>query len=436
MSVQETLEKLEHGKYQNNRLIVLGGVPFTARDVLIKAPLLSGINVYLVGGTGEGKTELANDLVGYFGDSSCYAMGRPDFEPAELLRQVRLDKLKNAKSDRELVELTENVSKNLFYVDELNRCPPIVQNYFFDFFDGKIVFNGRIRRLGTDGYTLGYGTGNLGNGEYVGVSDSDRALLDRMHMIVKLDHPDFCTTERDDFEIFSGKKNPRASMPEGESIVKDIIAMHKEFGDREVPALLPMLGVYLTKGLDYVEETTKHSKRALGPRWAQTEGVRTDNDENKIYPLSKRAVFGAISLASALEMIAQTKGHETNTASLFLDSLRLTVPYSGVISPTFVDMEHCGDVYNAFDVLLGEGSRNREEITQRVQNIEEACLLAEAGKKDQKLLDDICPEEESRWMSIRTALSMYADKRAENPTEKGLKIKEVIEQAHAKGGTK
>ena len=89
MNDKDTLERLERGKYHNNKVIVLGGVPFTARDVLVKAPLIAGVNVYLVGGTGEGKTELANDLVGYFGNSACYTMGRPDFEPSELLKQVR-----------------------------------------------------------------------------------------------------------------------------------------------------------------------------------------------------------------------------------------------------------------------------------------------------------------------------------------------------------
>ncbi|MFC1775032.1 hypothetical protein ACFLZN_01815, partial [Nanoarchaeota archaeon] len=83
MSNADTLKKLDNGKYVNNREIVMGGVPFTARDVLVKAPLRSGINVYLVGGTGEGKTELANDLMGYFGDAGCYTIGRPDFEPSE-----------------------------------------------------------------------------------------------------------------------------------------------------------------------------------------------------------------------------------------------------------------------------------------------------------------------------------------------------------------
>src|SRR3989338_3148591 len=197
-----TLEKLDSGNYVNDKTISLGGVAYTARDVLIKAPLIARLNAYYVGGTGRGKSQLGNDLVSYFVDASCYAMGRPDFEPSELLRQLHLGNLKNVKTDRELVELTENVRKNLFFIDELNRAPPIVQNYFFDFFDGKLVHDGKILNLGTDGYSIGFATGNLGNGEYVGVSDSDRALKDRMHMIVKLDHPDYRPTPQNLLSVF------------------------------------------------------------------------------------------------------------------------------------------------------------------------------------------------------------------------------------------
>src|SRR3989344_8780091 len=92
---KETIEKLERGKYVNDRQVVLGEVPYTARDVLIKAPLIARLNAYFVGGTGRGKTQLGNDLISYFGDASCYAMGRPDFEPSELLRQVRFGNLKD-----------------------------------------------------------------------------------------------------------------------------------------------------------------------------------------------------------------------------------------------------------------------------------------------------------------------------------------------------
>ncbi|RLE38353.1 hypothetical protein DRJ17_04205 [Candidatus Woesearchaeota archaeon] len=427
MTIKETLKKLDNGEYKNSREVVLGGVSYSVREILIKAPLLAGINVYLVGGTGEGKTQLAHDLIGYLGDNSCYMMGRPDFEPSELLRQVRLDKLNKVKSDKELVELTQNVKKILFYSDEINRAPPIVQNYFFDFMDGKFVYNGKIYSLGSRGYTLGYATGNLGNDEYVGVSDSDRALLDRMHMIIKLDYPDFSTTELDDYEIFGGKKDPRASLPNiVTDISQEIVSMHDEFNKIEVNLLLPVLGVYFHKGLDYLENTAKHSKRALNHHWAEAEGVRTDNDENKIYPLSKRAIFSSICLTTALDLIAREKGEKPDTTRLFLDSLRLIVPYSGVINLSYINMEHDGDVYSAFDSIF---SRIREDISERIELLEEACILAESGRKDDRLFNKISPYE-GRWDSVKNSLSMYADKMANNPSKKGLKIKDFLDKAH------
>lgn len=57
-----TLEKLDQGTYTNNRLVNIGGIPFTVRDLLINAPLIAGLNTYLIGGTGEGKSQLAYDL--------------------------------------------------------------------------------------------------------------------------------------------------------------------------------------------------------------------------------------------------------------------------------------------------------------------------------------------------------------------------------------
>ncbi len=85
--MKDKIERLSaQGSYINSREIAVGGVPYTVRDVLVTAPLIAGLNVYLVGGTGEGKTQLANDLAGLFGDSYCYAEGRPDFEPSEILK--------------------------------------------------------------------------------------------------------------------------------------------------------------------------------------------------------------------------------------------------------------------------------------------------------------------------------------------------------------
>ena len=401
------------GTYKNSHEIDVGGLPYTMREVLIAAPLIAGLNVYLVGATGEGKTQLANDLAGFLGEHYCYTEGRPDFELSEIMKQVNLHKLKDVNSDRELVELTENVRKALFYVDELNRCPPIVQNYFFNFFDGKFVHQGRVLQLGKDGYAVGYASGNIGNGAYVGTEDSDRALKDRMHMIVKLDDPRYSTEVEDDYAIFTGKKNPRASLPDqGKDLSERIFQLHREFGQREVPTILPVLGVLLHKGLDYLQTTTRNSKRAVDNVWPNMQGIRQDTDESKIMPLSKRAVLSSIGLTEALAMIAEAKGQQVpDHVDLFLDALQFTIPYSGVLAQQYVFNEKGGDAYEAFDAVM---TGIKQEVTNRKEALETALAYASFGEREETALDKISPTGVStRWSPVRRVLEHLADNQLE-----------------------
>ena len=439
---KKTLERLDSGAYKNSREIALGGQTFSVRDVFVKAPLISGLNVYFVGGTGEGKSQLCYDLKGYMGDGYCYMEGRNDFEPSELLRHLRLDKLSHPetiKTDSELIELTDNVNKVLYYVEELTRCKEIVQNYFFNFFDGKIQFMGDIRPLGRYGYSLGFASGNIGNGNYIGVSDSDRALNDRMHLIVNFDYPDFRPTPLDKFKIFSSKKDPRATLSEKtDDCLEDIISLHNEFKQREVPSIIYLLGVYLNEGLDYLENTKKHSKRAVASRWPHVNGIRKDTDESKIFPVSTRSVFGAIALSQSLELIAELRGNQIqDSVPLFLDCLRFTIPYSGVLAKDFVDRDCDGDAYEAFDSILGKGSltqtdaRNREQIMTKLPYLESALMFAQKGITYSSLLDGIANETEGKWRAVRNAVKDYADEISQNPekAKEKMKLEEVIKKA-------
>lgn len=433
---KRTIEALEQGRYINNSVISLGGFEFSARDVLVKAPLIAGLNTYYVGGTGEGKTQLGHDLLSLAGENGCYAMGRPDFEPGDLLRQVNLENIRKAKTDKDLIQLTENVRKNVFLIDELNRCPPIVQNYFFDFFDGKMVYNGKTMKLGDGKYSVGFATGNLGDGEYVGVSESDRALLDRLHLIIKLDHPDYRPTNLNMLELFmSGKKNPRTESPQDSSKVtlQNILELNTEFGKREVDFILPTLGVYLTRGLDYLENVSGHSKKALDTRWPRIEGIREDTDENKLFPLSPRAVFSAMGLSSALEMIAEAKQEsgklpETlDKVELFLDSLRLTAPYSGVLAQQYIEQEYNGSVYSAFDSLVGKDSSNRREIREKVPLIESALCYALAGERENSILGEIAPIE-GRWKPVAQSIGDLADKNKESSESDVISARHILKK--------
>jgi len=431
VSSKEAIEKISRqGSYRNSREISIAGIPFSMRDILRTAPLIAGLNVYLIGATGEGKTELANDLAGLFGESFCYMEGRPDFEPSELLKELNLGRLKTDASltDQDLISLTENVRKALYYVDELNRAPPIVMNYFFNFFDGKLVHKGKILRLGKNGYSVGYASGNIGNGAYVGISDIDRALKDRMHLIVKLDDPQFCTTEEDDTAIFQAKKDPRASNPTSDGdCLEEILDLNQAFRERPLPLILPVMGSYFHKGLDYVEGTARHSKKAIAQNWPNGQGIRQDTDESKIMPLSKRAILATMGLSQALEMIAEARGHNVSERSLdfFLDALQFTVPFSGVLADTYVNQECSGDAYAAFNGVMAS---IRRELNEKQEAIEVATAYAQFGEQESTLLDKINPlGKEGRWLPVRRAIESLARNPSEDPT-----TLEVIQKEYKK----
>lgn len=437
---KETLGKLENGTYRNNRTITLGGIDFTAKDVLVKAPLVSRLNCYYVGGTGEGKTQLANDICGYLKDSSCYSMGRPDFEPSELFRSLNLgfltDLLKGKKTNPQLQQslekLSGNVDKCFFYVDELNRCPPIVQNYFFDFFDGKLVYNGQLVNLGKDGYSVGFASGNLGDGQFCGTSDTDRALKDRMHMIVSLDNTRFSPTEGDVLSVLTGRKTPRARQTNDSSInIEDIIELNREFQETDIHPIYPILGLYLTRGLDFLQDHPEHSKKNIFDSWyhSNPESVRQDTDEGLIFPISVRAALASQALASGLEFIADAKGEEvTDHTGLFLDALKLTIPYSGVLNPMFVNQKHGGNVYTAFDEAM---EYSRAGINEREEGLTTAIAFAEAGlvNEVEPILGEIAPPN-TRWESVANGIRQYAEECEENPTKEGQKLRDIIRGAY------
>ena len=66
-TAKEKIENLTRQRsYVNSREINLGGIPYKVKEVVLAAPLIASLNSLWVGGTGEGKTQLANDMAGLF----------------------------------------------------------------------------------------------------------------------------------------------------------------------------------------------------------------------------------------------------------------------------------------------------------------------------------------------------------------------------------
>ena len=200
-----TYEELKLPNYRNNKVLLqVGNVDVTLTDAVIAA-VLGGLNVLLVGDTGTGKTQLASDIYNHYFEGNkegVWFKARPDTEISDIF--VRLNKEKIRKESNR-----ENIRKMCFVVDEVNRAPGPVQDQFLGLGDGNIETpEGRQINLGVNGYSFLISTANIGNGEFTGTFDMDKALLNRFHITLDLDY--YGKTLEDEFAVNrEGSANPK-----------------------------------------------------------------------------------------------------------------------------------------------------------------------------------------------------------------------------------
>lgn len=240
-----TYEDLELPNYVNSSTAVtlkvkageaVKDIPLTLCDVVAAAEL-AGLNMLFVSDTGRGKTQLVSDIVwnhfgGHDNDGSAnWADGRPNFEIQELFERTRIDKNAAVYDSDEATQLKEErTSRPLIVVDEINRAPKIKQNEFFDLAEGKYTFRGRRLKLGRDGYAGFLATANLNksNGDFQGTFELDRALLNRAHLTIDLDHRTFRPTSEDKIVINEKIADPRLIVANPRDISSKIISEHRD----------------------------------------------------------------------------------------------------------------------------------------------------------------------------------------------------------------
>jgi hypothetical protein len=204
---------------------------------LVQCIELAGLNALLISDTGRGKSQLLTDIAWHHfnGDQENgnvnWADGRATFEITDLLERQRVD-LSSGKFDSDTARQVkeERTRRMLFAVDELNRAPKIKQNEFFDLADGKYTFNGQRLKLGRDGYSIFITNANLNktNTDFSGTFELDRALLNRAHVTLDLDHPQFRPTPDDKMDIDERKANPKVDVPPPQDLSDQILKAHKE----------------------------------------------------------------------------------------------------------------------------------------------------------------------------------------------------------------
>ncbi len=371
-----TYEDLRFPNYTNNGIAVrlpakisgeLKTVELTLTDVVYAAEL-AGLNMLFIADTGRGKTQLISDIAwNHFGGdnndsgNANWADGRPNFEIEDLFVRSKVDLSKGYDSDtaRQLKE--ERIKRVCLCVDELNRAPKPKQNEFFDLADGKYTFNGMRHNLGREGYTLFLATANLNklNGDFSGTFEFDRALLNRAHLTIDLDHKDFSPIPKDKIQIRKRKRSPRVDVAEPRDISQKIIQAHREIiamkGDDPCISAFEFL---IDDGLSYCEKDKYHEKGAAFPMQC-VECDDSCKDKGLCSLLkgsSERTVDSIAPLAYALSYIASLKfGQDVqiNPFDAAMQAFKFTT-YHGNLNENICREEYAGRKQAMMEYAIGK----------------------------------------------------------------------------------
>ena len=387
--------------YRNStELTQLGSVPIYMKD-MVDACLRGRLNLFLQGDTGSGKTQLARDAMSYFGGKSLFILGRNDMDTRELFQQVDLEKLRTAKSSAEIKSLTDKVDYHLFVVDELPNCVPAVRAQLFNLFDGFVEINGRAYPIGRN-YSVGIATGNIGQKFTESSNELGRALKDRMHVTIDVDH--FDPSPSDTFEVLAASRNPRVEFDTQETDISDkIIEEYQQLKAREVPFEKLVIADYLVHGLDYCNNGM--SKRKMKDRWPNdVVNHSKGSDEALVLPVSRRAAKSIITLSDALDDIVRERTDGKINPDAFesmMQAYKFVAAYSGVLADDAVEANYSGDKYGALDAVI---LATKTEFDSNKANIKSGLEMASRGEINQKVMDRFS----GRWIFMKDLLEHLA----------------------------
>jgi len=412
--------------YSNSTPIgVIGGIEITVTDVVV-ASLIARENMLFVGRPGWGKSQLMEDIMdGVFNQRAVYFRGRHDLDIKEVFERINLHKLRDAKTDEEVKELTENVREVCFVIDEINRAPPLIQNTFYGLMDGYISFKGKKYKLGRLGYSIGIAGANLGDGNYSGTFNIDDALNERLH--VALDLSSLHKPEPTDFfDIFSFTDNPRIKETEPQDLSEQLFRLHQRFVDSEVDLYYAIFKTYLTAGLDWCPmEEVRNSKSILGKNFSSILKEKGYTHELATLTgtstgMSPRMSLVVSGLARALEMVAKAKGAE---GFLGVDSsivaLKIIAPYAGIFDPQIVRKEFYGNPSLAAEQFAKE---TVEEISSKIEPIAYALKKAVNGE----LSDSDLAEFKDKWQFMEKIIRRENTRAIEQSNKRQKSSKDLV----------
>ena len=380
-----TYQDLATHTYRNTRP-VLANLDVTD---LVRASVLAKLDLALMGNTGSGKTQLAKGDIfnGWFngnkkeGGNGIFLRAHPEIDIYhEIFTELNLERAQR--------ELTTDIEALVYLVDELNRAPPVSQNQFLGLGDGVMDHKGRAIKLGRRGYHLLIATANLGNGEFQGTFDIDKALYNRLHVILDMDHPDFKPTREDKFELRGRRADPNVKEAPKKDLSELIIDASEAIGLKTVEPGLETIAVahFLEFGLDHCLNSGKTEltgpKGKVWPINCQDCPFNTDGKAvcSKIKAPVERTIEATIRYAAALEYLAQLKDQDQRISAtdLMFKSFELTGAYQFLLNPGTLRQEYV----NENPRFMSEVVRQlKDEFNKRKDFVITSMEQAQRGKR-------------------------------------------------------
>ncbi|MCR4327082.1 MAG: hypothetical protein NUV46_00700 [Nanoarchaeota archaeon] len=314
------------------------------------AGVLGGLNQIYSGDSGTGKSQLAQDFYNYYFGGNKKDGGEAIKVRGYKLTERTLDELifEELNLEKKRWDLTENVDATLYVVDEINRAPTIKQNDCFELGDGSLNRNGKDILMGRENYHLLIATANLGNGDFKGTFDVDKAMYNRLGIAIDFDYKDFAPEFSDEeFLDVLREANPNLKNSPKRNIVDKVILARNEISlnSHELGLEAKAVLQFLKHGLNNCSKgddgklKDKNKKWAIQNHFCQgcTLNSRAPSEYaicSKIKSPVRRTLEATRKYASALDFLIKLKGEKNaNPRDIMFKAFELTGAYQSLLNP-------------------------------------------------------------------------------------------------------
>jgi hypothetical protein len=208
-------------------------------------------------------------------------------------------------------------------------------------------YRGKAIKLGRKGYHLLLATANIGNGEFQGTFESDKALYNRLHVALDLDHQDFKPTEEDEYALDKRKADPNVK----ESSTRDLTDRLIE-ASREVDKIASEPGLEALATLSYLRFGLRNCQRnkVKDKVWPmECQDCTYNQDGNAVCSFIRdpvrRTTEAVRRYAASLQYLAKLKdpNAQVDATDLIFKSFELTGAYQSLLNPQILRTTYKGN---------------------------------------------------------------------------------------------